>query len=105
MNILVIGNGFDLAHGLPTKYTDFLKFVGAVRYNVSEDKMESDVIAWKKLNLNVKTEIKRQQVKSVYSLNRMYKDLIKDNDWIDFFYRIQCTKKKTGLILKVKYLM
>jgi len=24
MNILVIGNGFDLAHGLPTKYTDFL---------------------------------------------------------------------------------
>lgn len=27
MNILVIGNGFDLAHGLPTKYTDFLGFV------------------------------------------------------------------------------
>ena len=24
MRILVIGNGFDLAHGLPTKYTDFL---------------------------------------------------------------------------------
>ena len=27
MNILVIGNGFDLAHGLPTKYADFLKFI------------------------------------------------------------------------------
>ena len=26
-NILVIGNGFDLAHGLPTNYGDFLKFV------------------------------------------------------------------------------
>ena len=25
MNILVIGNGFDLAHGLPTKYGDFLR--------------------------------------------------------------------------------
>ena len=25
MNILVIGNGFDLAHRLPTKYTDFLE--------------------------------------------------------------------------------
>lgn len=23
MNILIIGNGFDLAHGLPTKYADF----------------------------------------------------------------------------------
>lgn len=27
MNILVVGNGFDLEHGLPTKYVDFLEFV------------------------------------------------------------------------------
>lgn len=27
MNILVLGNGFDLAHGLPTKYTDFLDWL------------------------------------------------------------------------------
>lgn len=27
MNILVIGNGFDLAHGLPTHYDDFLNYV------------------------------------------------------------------------------
>jgi hypothetical protein len=26
MNILVIGNGFDLAHNLPTQYTDFLRY-------------------------------------------------------------------------------
>lgn len=26
MNIIVLGNGFDLAHGLPTRYTDFLKY-------------------------------------------------------------------------------
>lgn len=26
MHILIIGNGFDLAHGLPTKYTDFLQY-------------------------------------------------------------------------------
>lgn len=30
MNILVIGNGFDLAHGLPTRYADFLKFCDKV---------------------------------------------------------------------------
>ena len=29
MNILVIGNGFDLAHGLPTTYTNFLEFIEA----------------------------------------------------------------------------
>lgn len=31
MYILVIGNGFDLAHGLPTKYVDFLEFVKVIR--------------------------------------------------------------------------
>lgn len=30
-NILIIGNGFDLAHGLPTKYTDFLHFVAEAK--------------------------------------------------------------------------
>lgn len=29
MNVLVIGNGFDLAHGLPTKYEHFFKFTQA----------------------------------------------------------------------------
>lgn len=27
MNILVTGNGFDIAHGLRTSYSDFLEFV------------------------------------------------------------------------------
>ena len=27
MNILIIGNGFDLAHGLPTTYSDVLNFL------------------------------------------------------------------------------
>ena len=31
MNILVLGNGFDLAHGLPTSYKDFLNFVEALK--------------------------------------------------------------------------
>lgn len=31
MKILVIGNGFDLAHGLPTKYSDFLEFLSLIK--------------------------------------------------------------------------
>ena len=27
MDILMIGNGFDIEHGLPTTYEDFLQFV------------------------------------------------------------------------------
>ncbi len=36
MNILVIGNGFDLAHALPTLYQDFLTFTDNYT-NYSED--------------------------------------------------------------------
>ena len=32
MNILIIGNGFDLAHGLSTKYNDFLEFIKCVKH-------------------------------------------------------------------------
>ena len=31
MNILIIGNGFDLAHDFPTRYKDFLKFINEVK--------------------------------------------------------------------------
>ena len=27
--ILIIGNGFDIAHGLPTRYGDFIEFLAA----------------------------------------------------------------------------
>ena len=31
MNMLIIGNGFDLAHKRPTKYEDFLRFLDAIQ--------------------------------------------------------------------------
>lgn len=31
VNILVVGNGFDLAHGLPTDYGSFLKLLNLLR--------------------------------------------------------------------------
>lgn len=40
MNILVIGNGFDLAHGLPTKYKDFLFFCSVVKEIISDSKID-----------------------------------------------------------------
>lgn len=34
MDILIIGNGFDLAHGLKTSYKDFLKFCNKKRLKI-----------------------------------------------------------------------
>lgn len=53
MNILVVGNGFDLAHGLPTKYTDFLYFCNAIKKIIESSKLkdiipqkDSDYVEW-----------------------------------------------------------
>ena len=43
MNILIVGNGFDLAHGLPTKYGDFLKFVEVIRQVLNTKGEEIDL--------------------------------------------------------------
>lgn len=48
MNILVIGNGFDLAHGLPTTYADFLNFTEQIcrieNYHGTVHDFESKII-------------------------------------------------------------
>ena len=56
MNILIIGNGFDLAHGLPTKYTDFLDFVKVIKriYFADYDDIYAEE-AWQKLNMRENT--------------------------------------------------
>lgn len=64
MNILVIGNGFDLAHGLPTKYGDFLEFCKKASkiYTYGEstscsDYEESDLDGWQ-INSEIKDTLK-----------------------------------------------
>ncbi|NBI89789.1 hypothetical protein D3Z45_04160 [Lachnospiraceae bacterium] len=48
MNILVIGNGFDLAHGLSTKYRYFLEFVRVINQVVNLNNQQD----WKEVNWN-----------------------------------------------------
>lgn len=47
-NLFIIGNGFDIAHGIPTKYTDFQKYVRSLYMtNSLIDKSYSSTISWK----------------------------------------------------------
>ena len=48
MNILMIGNGFDLAHGLPTQYKDFLMFAKMVKVAVKIMGIENQIPTNKK---------------------------------------------------------
>lgn len=43
MNILLIGNGFDLAHGLPTQYKDFLMFAKMVKVVIKTMGIENQI--------------------------------------------------------------
>lgn len=51
MNMLIIGNGFDLAHGRPTTYADFLQFLESILWvrndnrnrTVLEEHIEADI--------------------------------------------------------------
>ena len=48
MNIPMIGNGFDLAHGLPTQYKDFLMFAKMVKVAVKTMGIENQIPTNKK---------------------------------------------------------
>lgn len=112
MNILVIGNGFDLAHGLPTKYGDFLEFCKRAKriYTFHEDASLSDyksknIDNWE-MNDYIKTALseafEKRNCKKIpiegitycveittpnKALDELYEH-IKENTWLDYF--LQC---------------
>ena len=84
MNILIIGNGFDLEHELPTKYTDFLGFVK--RFQIAYDNAKAVPSGL--------CNIKEEYFKRIFTLEE-FEDranalhaYVKDNMWIDYFHKV-----------------
>lgn len=81
MNILVIENGFDLAHGLPTRYDDFLNFVEEfIEYKVTNECNMRFLDYFKSLN---ETNI---------NLYDQIDGLIEDNRWLNYFLTLRENK-------------
>ena len=91
MNILVIGNGFDLAHGLPTTYQEFLDFSYIFKiYNEEPNK--------KQFQFAPKYEKFKTYILGLYEkseeneeIKKLCEDLIgliKDNKWIEYFRKV-----------------
>ena len=61
MNLYVIGNGFDIDHGIPSSYTDFKKFLVDSEDNNAKALLdiieisyrEKDSMLWKDLEKNI----------------------------------------------------
>ena len=87
MKILIIGNGFDLAHDLPTKYYDFLKVCKASKaYRVFWDEKNPELFP-EDINENPEGE------QSLYAFCQyvgadkydVFRNIVKDSFWINHF--------------------
>ncbi|MCM1131993.1 MAG: bacteriophage abortive infection AbiH family protein [Ruminococcus flavefaciens] len=90
-NILVIGNGFDLAHKLPTTYGDFLKFVQNFQ-KYQNGNMQHDNTFY--------SYFKRLQEEKTDIFNEI-DTLVAHNHWITYFMKVfeeRCKEGKTGWI-------
>ena len=91
MNILIIGNGFDLAHGLPTTYKNFLDFACIFKQYYKESNKEQFRCGEKYENYkNYIIELfeKSLQNEQEGSLFEELEKLIIDNRWLEYFGKI-----------------
>ncbi|ADL53521.1 bacteriophage abortive infection AbiH family protein [Clostridium cellulovorans] len=95
MKILIIGNGFDLEHNLPTKYWDFMEFIKC--YKNLEKHPKHELEKWpmfSNLNENVREYLFSDEVFTFSNHKDALKELdrlISQNVWIDYF------SKKSGI--------
>ena len=116
--VLIIGNGFDLYHELPTKYTQFIQ----VLKNIENIKLsDSNDVLFEELFFNIdrignikeKYDIKNiifeknniEKIKRTISNNlwyKLFKDKLDFENWIDFENEIKETLNNlSGVILKI----
>lgn len=104
--ILLIGNGFDLAHGLPTSYSFFLDFCDKVEKIFTRQQMMSDTEYKRKFldDWNIDNSIKNKLLewfkKSPTNQDELLIELndnIRDNIWINYFLNIRYTLGKNWI--------
>ena len=95
MNILVIGNGFDLAHGLPTTYKDFLKYTREFKYEMEEESTDIHYGVKKKseftdhlLNM-IKQSSENEYIKGIKEELGKY---VIGNLWLEYFYMAEISE-------------
>lgn len=95
MQILILGNGFDIEHKLPTQYKDFLGFIREYMDLYKTEKIE--------LSLEeVRDDAKREFFKSIIigdkkEIGKRLFDSVKDNKWIEYFLNNQTYIKENWI--------
>lgn len=111
MNLLIIGNGFDLAHNLPTTYPDFLKFFKIIKItstwngniNDFKDKHLDSYSAPDYVKAYVENAFMDRQPnpnKSASNANPLIQEIydnLTDNIWYDYLMDIFSNGKMKGI--------
>ncbi|MBQ5318460.1 MAG: bacteriophage abortive infection AbiH family protein [Oscillospiraceae bacterium] len=117
--VLILGNGFDLAHGLPTKYSDFLNFCDTIscipyvsKNDISEEEFKIKFLD--EINLNEKARMQIidacKESFSIFSTNiesikhlkpqflkiREVYDITQKNVWYIYLFNIYHTNSMRG---------
>lgn len=97
-DLLIVGNGFDLYHGLPTRYTDFLKFISywSIFWDNYNGEDKAQVCTPFRVKLSEQNEIIEESMRDFASHQGYYKyehlEFINshiDNLWIQYFLKKQ----------------
>lgn len=97
-DLLIVGNGFDLYHGLPTRYTDFLKFISywSIFWDNYNGEAKAQVCTPFRVKLSEQNEIIEGSMRDFASHQGYYKyehlEFINshiDNLWIQYFLKKQ----------------
>ena len=108
MNILVIGNGFDIAHGLPTSYREFLEFCKRAKRIFTYNRVSFEAYQKKNIeNWHMNDAIKNKllsafknrtpkedeaNIHNVVTPNKLLNELythIDNNAWLQYFWKCQ----------------
>ena len=95
LNILIVGNGFDLAHGLQTTYIDFLEFAKTFK-NYAETNLDRHMT---KSELNTEFNVVHFVLSSCGKKEKIFNELketLIDNIWIEYFECIYQRRKDKG---------
>ena len=97
-NILIIGNGFDIAHNLKTSYNDFLKFCNKVRdlttglfLEIPNNTYLNNEIMMKQLESESILELENYFQTNNEKIIREFISLANKNFWIDYITQNQST--------------
>lgn len=95
MNILVIGNGFDLAHGLPTKYTNFLEVVVSFRNLINNQAIMRN--GYLECTAKPKYAFLDKFIFNETILCDEFNKLVVNNIWIEYFLRNPLYQKENWI--------